>query len=158
MDTNIITLNPSELIKWCRQRKKAKGISNADIAEKTGVPMGTLDRVLSGNYLEFKYSSIQPILTFLLEVDEDTPQPEDVESEQEQYYYNTIEGYKLVLKNKNHQIDQLKMDIEKMTQEIVDLKKGCERRATQIDRCQETILKMQDTITKLMDNRIEKGL
>lgn len=157
MDTNIITLNPSELIKWCRQRKKDKGISNADISEKTGVPVGTLDRVLSGNYLEFKYSSIQPILTFLLGVEEDTPQPEDEESEQEQYYYNTIEGYKLVLKNKNHQIAQLKMDIEKMTQEISDLKRGCERRAIQIDRCQETILKMQDTIAKLMDSRMEKG-
>lgn len=146
MYTNIITLNPSELIKWCRQRKKDKGISNADLAERTGVPIGTLDRVLSGNYLEFKYSSIQPLLTYLLEVEEDTPAPEDDDSEQEQYYYNTIEGYKLVLKNKNHQITQLKMDIEKLTKEIEDLKKGCERRSNQIDRCQETILKMQDTI------------
>ena len=150
-ENNIITLNPSELIQWCRQRKKAKGISNAELADRAGVPVGTLDRVLSGNYLEFKYSSIQPILTYLLEVEENTPQPEDEESEQEQYYYNTIEGYKLVLKNKNHQIDQLKMDIEKMTKEIVDLKKGCERRAIQIDRCQETILRLQDTIAKLMD-------
>ena len=151
MYTNIITLNPAELIKWCRQRKKDKGISNADLAEKTGVPMGTLDRVLSGNYLEFKYSSIQPILTYLLEVEEDTPAPEDEESEQEQYYYNTIEGYKLVLKNKNHQIDQMKMTMEKMTQEIEDLKRGCERRANQIDKCQDTILKMQETIAVLSE-------
>ena len=151
MDTNIITLNPSELIKWCRQRKKDKGISNAEISERTGVPMGTLDRVLSGNYLEFKYSSIQPVLTFLLEVDEATPQPEDEESEQEQYYYNTIEGYKLVLKNKNHQIDQMKVDMEKMAREIEDLKKGCERRSNQIDKCQDTILKMQETIAVLSE-------
>ena len=31
---NILTLNPSELIKWCKERKKEKGLSNADIAEK----------------------------------------------------------------------------------------------------------------------------
>lgn len=153
MDTNfdnhIMTLNPSELIKWCRERKKELGLSNAAIAEKTAVPIGTIDRVFSGNYSEFKYSSIQPVIAFLIGIQKDTPQPQDSDSEQEQYYYNTIEGYKLIVKNKNYEIGQLKVTIETKQKELDFLKEENAAKSKRIDKLQEIIDKMQGTIDRL---------
>lgn len=149
METNILTLNPSELIKWCKARKKELELSNAVISEKTGVPVGTIDRIFSGNYSEFKYSSIQPVVSFLVGFNKETPQPQDADSTQEQYYYNTIEGYKLIVENKNHQISQLKLNIEKLLKDIDFLKIENDRKAVEIEKYQELISKMQDTIAEL---------
>ena len=91
-------LNPVELIKWCKNRKATLGLSNAKLAEMSGVPIGTIDRIMSGNYTEFKYSSIQPLVAILLGFGQETPEP-DEENEQEQFYYETIEGYKIILEN-----------------------------------------------------------
>ena len=82
-----ITLNPSDIVKWCRDRKKSLGISNQKLASLSGVPIGTIDRIMSGNYTEFKYSSIQPIVSTLLGQNETTPEPEKENDEQAKYYY-----------------------------------------------------------------------
>lgn len=115
--SNIITLNPSELIKWCRQRKQTLGYSNQKLSDLTGVPIGTIDRILAGKYTEYKYSSIQPIVAVLLGVCEETPEPDRSDKEQGQYYYDTIKGYKLVLENKNNQIAVLNKEIQTLTKE-----------------------------------------
>lgn len=103
---HIITLNPSEIVKWCREQKEALGYSNAKLAKESGVPVGTIDRIMAGKYTEYKYSSIQPIVACLLGYGEDTPVPKS-DSKQSEYYYNTINGYKLVLESKNKEIEQL---------------------------------------------------
>lgn len=115
--TSIITLNPSELIKWCRQRKQTLGYSNQKLADLSGVPIGTIDRILAGKYTEYKYSSIQPIVAVLLGVCEETPEPDKTDKSQGQYYYDTIEGYKLVLENKNNQISVLNKEIQTLIKE-----------------------------------------
>ena len=61
---------------------------------------------------EFKYSSIQPIVATLLGQHENTPEPEKKNDEQAKYYYETIEGYKLVVENKNREIEVLKKELE----------------------------------------------
>lgn len=103
---NIITLNPSEIVKWCRERKESLHYSNAKLSELSGVPIGTIDRIMAGKYTEYKYSSIQPIVSCLLGYGEDTPEPKS-NSEQSKYYYDTINGYKLVVENKNKELEQL---------------------------------------------------
>ncbi|MBQ0018277.1 MAG: hypothetical protein KBS63_03565 [Clostridiales bacterium] len=118
----VMTLNPSELISWCKLRKEAMHLSNAMLADITNVPVGTIDRILSGNYTEFRYSSIQPLLSVLIGYDQETPPPENTESAQAQDYYEQIEGYKLVVENKNHVIDQLKKSYEQLVKEISFLK------------------------------------
>ena len=65
-DFDVFTLNPSEIVKWCKERKDTLGYSNKKISELTNVPIGTIDRILAGKYTEFKYSSIQPILWGIL--------------------------------------------------------------------------------------------
>ena len=111
-DFDVFTLNPSEMVKWCRERKNALGYSNKKISELTNVPIGTIDRILAGKYTEFKYSSIQPIVSLLIGYKEETPPPNSKDSYQAKYYYDTIEGYKLVVENKNKQIERLEKELE----------------------------------------------
>lgn len=112
--SNILSLTPSELIKWCRQRKQTLNYSNQKLSDITGVPIGTIDRIMAGKYTEYKYSSIQPIVAALLGYGEETPEPENTNK---QYYYDTIEGYKLVLENKNKEIAVLKKEIDTLIKE-----------------------------------------
>ena len=121
---DITALNPVDLIKWCKERKAALGYTNQKLSEMTGVPAGTIDRVFSGKYAEFKYSTIQPIVSVLLGYREETPEPK-VEDEQGQFYYDTIEGYKLVLENKNHEIEELKRAYDALQKEKEYLKAQC---------------------------------
>ena len=109
---DVFTLNPSEIVKWCKERKETLGYSNKKISELTNVPIGTIDRILAGKYTEFKYSSIQPILSCLIGYEEKTPTPKANDKEQAKYYYETIEGYKLVVENKNKQIERLEKELE----------------------------------------------
>ena len=79
---DVFTLNPSEIVKWLKERKETLGYSNKKISELTNVPIGTIDRILAGKYTEFKYSSIQPILSVLIGYEEQTPKPKTNDKEQ----------------------------------------------------------------------------
>lgn len=104
---DIIALSSMELVKWCKKRKESMDYSNQDLSEMTGVPIGTVDRIMAGKYTEYKYSSIQPIVQCLLGYGAETPKPEE-NTDQSKYYYETIKGYQLVVENKNKEIEQLK--------------------------------------------------
>lgn len=119
---HVMSLNPADLINWCKNRKQFLGLSNQRLAEQSGVPVGTIDRIMAGKYTEFRYSSIQPIVAVLIGIREDTPRPEKADAQQMQDYYDTIEGYKLVVENKNHLIDELKRTCEQYSREIEFLK------------------------------------
>lgn len=97
----ILSLNSKEIIDWCNTRKKQMGLSNAKLAKATGVPEGTIDRILTGKNLEFRYSTIQPIIKLLIGINEETPTDESND-----YYAETIDGYKLIVNNKNQIITE----------------------------------------------------
>lgn len=145
----IMSLNPEDLINWCRNRKKFLGLSNQRLAEQSGVPVGTIDRIMAGKYTEFRYSSIQPIVTVLIGIREDTPKPENADAQQVQDYYDTIEGYKLVVENKNHVINELKALCEQYAREIEYLKTESERKHQAIVRQQEHTKWLEDMIDDL---------
>lgn len=134
---NVMSLNPSELINWCRNRKQFLGLSNQRLADQSGVPVGTIDRIMAGKYMEFRYSSIQPIVAVLIGIREETPKPENTDAQQAQDYYDTIEGYKLIVENKNHMIDELKATCEQLARQIEYLKTENERKHQAIVRQQE---------------------
>ena len=115
---NIMTLNSGDLIEWMRNRKKSLGLTNAKLSELSNVPEGTIDRILSQHYTEFRYSSIQPLMAVLIGLQDKIPDPNPNDSEQNSYYYDTIEGYKLALENKNHEIEELKNTISKLTSDV----------------------------------------
>lgn len=145
----IMSLNPTDLINWCKNRKQFLGLSNQKLADRSGVPVGTIDRIMAGKYTEFRYSSIQPIVAVLLGVGEDTPKPENADAQQVQDYYDTIEGYKLVVENKNHMIDELKTTIEQLAREIEYLKTENERKHQAIVRQQDHTKWLQSMIDDL---------
>lgn len=98
---DILSLNSKDLIDWCNTRKKQMHLSNAKLANMTCVPEGTIDRILTGKNLEFRYSTIQPIVKVLIGINEETPT-----NETNDFYTETIDGYKLITQNKNQIINE----------------------------------------------------
>lgn len=145
----VLSLNPSDLINWCRNRKQFLGLSNQRLAEQSGVPVGTIDRIMAGKYTEFRYSSIQPIVAVLIGIREDTPKPEQADAQQVQDYYDTIEGYKLVVENKNHMIEEMKSAFAQLSREIEFLKTENERKHQAIVRQQEHVKWLEGIIDDL---------
>lgn len=63
---NIMLLPFSELLDWCSKRQKYLEWTNQTLAEKSNVPVGTINRIKSGEYLDCKYSTIKNILLALI--------------------------------------------------------------------------------------------
>lgn len=139
----ILSLNPNELIDWCNKRKKDMKLSNAKLAELTGVPEGTLDRIFTGKNPEFRYSTIQPIVAYLIGIQNDTP-----EKAPNEFYVETIDGYKLITENKNHIIDELKNNYALLLKEIEFLKKTNEEK--------QSIINDQSSHIKWMEKMIKR--
>lgn len=139
----VLSLNPKELIAWCNNRKKEKRLSNAKLADITGVPEGTIDRIFTGKNLEFRYSTIQPIVSYLIGIQDDTPTQAP-----NKYYVETIDGYKLIIENKNFIIDNLNARCERLQSAVDYLKKNNEEK-------QETICN-QSAHIKWMETMIDK--
>lgn len=148
MKDDISSLNPQELIEWCNHRRKELNLSIAKLAQMSNVPEGTIDRLFSGKSPEFRYSSIQPIVAILVQRNEDTPKPEE-NIEQEKYYYNTIEGYKLILENKDHIISELEKSYQKQQDIVNGLKGDLNKKDTLIDELNSHIKWLQKQIDKM---------
>ena len=73
---NLLALSSTEIVKWCREQKAKLKVSNQIISEKSCVPQGTVDRIFSGHYNEFKYNSVQPIIVALLKMGATLPSGE----------------------------------------------------------------------------------
>lgn len=106
----ILSFTSADLLQWCKERKKVLNISNAELAEKTNVPKGTIDRLFSAHaYTEFRFSSIQPIVCLLLgckleELDCDAA------NDSEENWIDQI-------KQKDEQLDELRVDMERIKSE-----------------------------------------
>lgn len=62
---NFFAASTPELLTWCKERKKELKISNAQLAEKSGMPKGTIDRLFAGEHVDFRYETIRPLLKAL---------------------------------------------------------------------------------------------
>lgn len=65
---NFFSVSAPELLSWCKRRKKHIQISNSDLAELSGTPKGTIDRLFSGSpdVVDFKHETVRPILKVLV--------------------------------------------------------------------------------------------
>lgn len=142
----IHTLNPRELIDWCNARCKELGVSRSKLAETTGVPESTLDRILTGKNPEFRYSSIQPIIAYLVGYRRATPEPDRKDESQGEFYFNTIEGYKLIVDNKNHLISEYENAIRQLEKQIEFLKSENEKKASIIETFQSHLKWMEKKV------------
>ena len=63
---NLMLLSFSDLMQWCATRQKHLGWTNQILADKSTVPVGTINRIKAGEYLDCKYSTIKNILIALI--------------------------------------------------------------------------------------------
>lgn len=63
---NLLLLPFADLIKWCIKRQKFLGWTNQMLADKSHVPVGTINRIWAGDYQDCKYSTIKNILIALI--------------------------------------------------------------------------------------------
>lgn len=63
---NFLDMSTTDLLEWCKARKSNLKISNESLAERSGVPKGTIDRLFSSKHYDFKYETIRPLLKVLV--------------------------------------------------------------------------------------------
>ena len=63
---NLMLLPFSELLKWCTKRQKHLDWTNQELADKSNIPVGTINRIKAGEYADCKYSTIKNILIALI--------------------------------------------------------------------------------------------
>ena len=63
---NLMILSFPELMQWCTKRQKYLEWTNHVLAEKSKVPVGTINRIKAGEYADCKYSTIRNILIALI--------------------------------------------------------------------------------------------
>lgn len=63
---NLMLLPFSDLMQWCTKRQKHLEWTNQTLADKSKVPIGTINRIKAGEYLDCKYSTIKNILIALI--------------------------------------------------------------------------------------------
>lgn len=55
-----------ELVQWCNKRQKYLGWTNQTLADKSNVPLSTINRIKAGDYPDCKYSTMKNILNALV--------------------------------------------------------------------------------------------
>lgn len=63
---NLMLLSFLDLLQWCTKRQKYLGWTNQVLADKSSVPVGTINRIKAGDYADCKYSTIRNILIALI--------------------------------------------------------------------------------------------
>lgn len=123
---NLMLLQFSELMQWCNKRQKHLGWTNSILAEKSKVPLGTINRIKAGEE-DCKYSTIKNILIALIGGTSDefscTEQVERELRQMEQFEQQAakltlVEAENQKLKNLFHSIDeQHRKDIRAVREE-----------------------------------------
>lgn len=113
---NLMLLPFPELIQWCIKRQRHLGWSNQVLADKSHVPVGTINRIWAGDYLDCKYSTMRSLLIALIggttdefscteQIENELKQKEQLE--QSVAKLSAIEAENEVLKERLRQIDEL---------------------------------------------------
>lgn len=113
---NLMLLPFNELLKWIDKRQKHLGWSNQMLADKSKVPVGTINRIKAGEYQDCKYSTIKNILIALIggttdefscteQVEKELRQMEQLEQQAAKLSIVEVENERL--KNRLNEIDEL---------------------------------------------------
>lgn len=111
---NLILLPFANLMRWCAQRQSHLGWTNQVLADKSKVPVGTINRIKAGEE-DCKYSTIRNILIALIggttdefacteQVEKELRQMEQLE--QQAAKLSSVEAENEVLKSRLNQIDE----------------------------------------------------
>jgi hypothetical protein len=129
---NLMLLPFSELLQWWDKRQKHLGWTNKILEEKSKVPLGTINRIKGGDYMDCKYSTIRSVLIALIGgTTDEFPCTDLVEKELKQMdqlekqaaKLSVVEAENEMLKNRLHNIDeQHRQDIRIIKQEFQEQK------------------------------------
>ena len=124
---NLMLLPFSELIQWSTKRQKHLGWTNQILADKSKVPIGTINRIKAGDYMDCKYSTIKQLLVTLIggttdefsctdQVEKELQQMEQLEKQAAKL--SVVEAENEILKDRLRNIDeQHRQDIRVIKQE-----------------------------------------
>lgn len=113
---NLMILSFSDLLQWCVKRQKHLEWTNQTLADKSKVPVGTINRIKAGDYDDAKYSTIRNLLIALIGgTTDEFPCNEQVEKElkqlevleQQTAKLAAIEKENKAMKSKLNKIDEL---------------------------------------------------
>lgn len=118
---NLMLLPFSELIQWSTKRQKHLGWTNQTLADKSKVPVGTINRVKAGDYMDCKYSTIKQLLVTLIggttdefscteQVEKELHHMEQLEKQAAKL--SDVEAENEKLKERLRNVDQLLQNIE----------------------------------------------
>ena len=63
---NLMLLPFTDLLQWCSKRQKHLEWTNQTLADKSKVPVGTINRIKAGEYPDCKYSTMKNLLIALI--------------------------------------------------------------------------------------------
>ena len=122
---NFVAMSAQELLEWCKMRKSRLGISNAKLAEMSKTPKGTIDRLFSGDYNDFKYETVRPLVKALVGGDwNGNPCPNPEEHTEELLHKAEEENARLkeyvmhYEESHRHDIDEVKQEYAERIQDL----------------------------------------
>ena len=149
-----MSLSSDELLQWCINRynrlKITEGMTHQILADLANMPKGTVDRILSGNYKGYRYDTIQPLVAVLLGQDDPVPEIDPGDETQVQDLQETLEGYQLVLQEKNEHIPQMLDRIKALEEAENDAQKKVDYLKSRIEKADEAITKRDKMIVTLL--------
>lgn len=118
---NLMLLPFSELIQWAVKRQKHLGWTNQILADKSKVPVGTINRIKAGDYDDCKYSTIKNLLITLIggttdefscteQVEKELQQMEQLEKQAAKL--SVVEVENVTLKERLQNVDKLLQNID----------------------------------------------
>lgn len=134
---NLTRMEFPALIQWCIKRQKHLGWTNQMLADKSKVPIGTINRIKAGDYMDCKYSTIRSILIALIGGTEDEfPCNKQIEKELEQIEALEKQTAKLSVVEKEMQLlrEESQKKVDHLLAEINYLRQENERKAKIIDK------------------------
>lgn len=63
---NFLAMTPDRWVEWCRMRKDMRQVTNSQLADGSGLPKGTVDRVMAGAGGDVRLSTMQSITKWLV--------------------------------------------------------------------------------------------
>lgn len=101
---NLMRLPFPDLMQWCNKRQKYLGWTNQNLADRSKVPVGTINRIKAGDYSDCKYSTIRNIvITLVGGTTDEFPCNEQVEKELRQLEYLEQQAAKLSAAEKENE-------------------------------------------------------
>ena len=137
---NLMRLSFPDLIQWCIKRQKYLGWTNQHLADDSKVPIGTINRIKAGDYLDCKYSTIHNIVMALIggtsdefpcnaQVEKELQQMDELEKQAAKL--EAIEKENEALKQRLEHIDELhRNDIRVIKAEYQEQKQEYQERIT----------------------------